>query len=307
MRPTEAEGSMKKNLQSIAPTLISLLCLSIPFAVIAQDEDDSKSIKAERFIQERPATKSRSLARYKRVKSTNAESAAIRPKGVALGDIGVTLWRFRPSQATDQTKELVEVEGRQTEWTLERVEEGTRFALGQLVRLSVESLSRSGYLYVIDREEYGDGTLGEPILIFPTKKSAAVNYVKAGRLVYIPSATGRFMIEPSKTSKPHVGELLIVIVSPTPLITEDQLGDRRTPLDRTLVERWQKRWDATAAKFEMDGGVGQAMTPIEQAAARENSALLTQNDPAPQTVFQLAVKPTDPLWITVPLRFAKTN
>ena len=298
---------MKKYLQRIAPALISLLYLSIPFAVIGQDEDDSKSIKAERFIQERPATKSRSVARYRRVKPANPVSAAIRPKGVALGDIGVTIWRFRPSQATDQTKELVEVEGRPSEWTAERVEEGTRFALGQQVRLSIESLSRSGYLYVIDREEYGDGSVGDPILIFPNKRSAAANYVKAGRLVYIPSATGRFMIEPSKTLKPHVGELLIVIVSPTPLITEDRLGERRTVLDRTVVEGWQKRWGATAEKFEMDGGVGQAMTSIEQAAARENAALLTQNDPAPQTVFQLAVKPADPLWITVPLRFAKTN
>lgn len=298
---------MKKYLQRITPALISLLCLTIPFAVIGQDEDDSKSIKAERFIQERPATRTRSVARYRRVKPLNPESAAIRPKGVPLGDIGVTIWRFRPSQPTDQTKELVEVEGRPTEWTPERVEEGTRFALGQQVRLSIESLSRSGYLYVIDREEYGDGTLGEPILIFPKKRTAAANYVKAGRLVYIPSATGRFMIEPSKTLKPLVGELLIVIVSPTPLITEDQLGERRTVLERTLVEGWQKRWNATAEKFEMDGGVGQAMTPIEQAAAQENAALLTQNDPTPQTVFQLAVKPADPLWITVPLRFAKTN
>lgn len=295
---------MKKNLQRIAPALFSFLCLSIPFVVIGQDEDDSKSIKAERFIQERPASKSRSVARYRRTKPTTPDSAAIRPKGVALGDLGVTIWRFRPSQATDQTKELVEVEGRPTEWTPERVEEGTRFAQGQQVRLSIESLSRSGYLYVINREEYGDGTLGEPVLIFP-KRTSAGNYVKAGRLVYIPSATGRFMIEPSKTLKPHVGELLIVIVSPTPLITADQLGEKRTPLDRTLVEGWQKRWNATAEKFEMAGGMGQAMTPIEQAAARENAALLTQNDPAPQTVFQLAAKPSDPLWITVPLRFAK--
>lgn len=302
---------MKKNLQRIATALISLVCLSIPFAMTGQ-EDDSKSIKAERFIQERPATegpatKSRRVARYRKPKPTNDTSAAVRPKGVALGDIGVTIWRFRPSQPTDQTKELVEVEGRPTELTLERVEEGTRFTLGQQVRLSIESLSRSGYLYVINREEYGDGTLGEPILIFPTKKTADVNHVKAGRLVYIPSATGRFMIEPSKTVKPQVGELLIVIVSPTPLITEDRLGEKRTPLDRTLVEGWQKRWSKTPEKFEMDGGVGQAMTLVEQAAARENAALLTQNDPAPQTVFQLAAKPTDPLWITVPLRFAKTQ
>ena len=299
---------MLNHLQRLASALFILLCLTVVFA-IPQDEDESKSIKAERFIQERPATTSRTFARYRKVKSTtNEKSTAIRPKSIALGDIGITIWRFRPAQPMDQTKELVEEEeGRQTEWTLERVEEGTRFSIGQRVRLSIESLSRSGYLYVINREEYGDGTLGDPVLIFPTKKSAGANYVKAGRLVYIPSATGRFRIKPSETSKPHVGELLTVIVSATPLIAADRLGEKRTPLERTLVEGWQKQWDVLAAKFEMEGGVGQAMTPIEQAAARENSSLLTQNDPAPQTVFQLAVKPANPLWVAIPLRFAKPN
>lgn len=298
---------MLNYLGRLAPALSFLLCLNIVFAV-SQDEDDSKSIKAERFIQERPATKSRTSARYRKVKSTNEQSTAVRPKGIALGDIGITIWRFRPSQPMDQTKELVEEEeGRQTEWTLERVEEGTRFSIGQRVRLSIESLSRSGYLYVINREEYGDGTLGDPVLIFPTKKSAAANYVKAGRLVYIPSATGRFRIKPSDTSKSHVGELLTVIVSPTLLIAAERLGERRTPLERTLVEGWQKQWDATAAKFEMEGGVGQAMTPAEQSASREGSSLLTQNDPVPQTIFQLAGKPTNPLWVAIPLRFAKPN
>lgn len=298
---------MLRYLKLIAPA-IAVLLFSIDFAVMAQDEDDSKSIKAERFVKERPATTSRSSARYKRVKSAKEQSTAIRPKGIALGDIGITIWRFRPAQPTDPTKELVEEEeGRQTEWTLERVEEGTRFEVGQRVRLSIESLSRSGYLYVINREEYGNGTLGDPVLIFPTKKSAGANYVKAGRLIYIPSAIGRFRIKPSDTSKPHVGELLTVIVSPTLLIPAERLGERRTALERTLVEEWQKRWDTSAAKFEMEGGVGQAMTPIEQAAAKEHSSLLTQNDPAPQTIFQLAVKPTDPLWVAIPLRFAKSN
>ncbi|HZI88344.1 MAG TPA: DUF4384 domain-containing protein [Pyrinomonadaceae bacterium] len=294
--------------QRLTPALFILLCLNVVFAV-PQDEDESKSIKAERFIQERPATTSRTSARYRKVKSTtNEQSAAIRPKSIALGDIGITIWRFRPAQPMDQTKELVEEEeGRQTEWTLERVEEGTRFSIGQRVRLSIESLSRSGYLYVINREEYGDGTLGDPVLIFPTKKSAGANHVKAGRLVYIPSATGRFKINPSQTSKSHVGELITVIVSPTPLIPADRLGDRRTPLERKLVEGWQKQWDALSAKFEMEGGVGQAMTPIEQSASRESSSLLTQNDPTPQTIFQLGGKPTNPLWIAIPLRFAKPN
>jgi hypothetical protein len=35
------------------------------------------------------------------------------------------------------------------------------------VRLSIEA-SRRGHLYVIDQEAYADGSLGAPLLIFPT-------------------------------------------------------------------------------------------------------------------------------------------
>lgn len=298
---------MVNRVKKMLPALMSLLCLGIVFGAIAQDEDDSKTIKAERFIKDRPAHNTRSKAKYRRVTSQNSAGAEVQAKGMALAQIGVTIWRFRPAQAADKTKELVEDDGRQSEWTLERVEEGTRLSPGQRVRLSIESLSRSGYLYVIDREEYGDGTLGDPILIFPTQKTAGANYVQAGRLIYIPSATSQFRIKPTESSKEHVAELLTVIVSPTPLIRADRLGEKRTRLERTQVEGWQKRWDATASKFEMDGGEGQAMTPIEQSAAQENSSLLTQNDPAPQTVFQIAIKPSYPLLVTVPLKFAKPN
>lgn len=298
---------MVKRVHQIATMSLILLCLVIPFVVVGQDdEDDSKSIKADRFVNGRPADKSRTSATYRRV--AKPANQGIREKGMPMAQLGFTIWRFRPAQAADKTKELVEEEeGRSTEYTLERVEEGTPLSPGQRVRLSIESLSRDGYLYVIDREEYADGTLGDPVLIFPTQKSAAANYVQAGRLIYIPSATTRFQIKPSESAKEHVAEVLTMIVSPTPLLRADQLGAKRTPLDRKQVEEWRKRWDAAAWKFELDGGVGQAMTPIEQSAARQGAALLTQNDPAPQTVFQVAAKPSEPLLVTVPLKFAKRN
>jgi hypothetical protein len=298
---------MSKSVRRIAPVLLVFLCLGLTVFVIAQDdEDDSKSIKAERFVKGRPANKSVSRATYRRVKSPN--TASIQAKGLDVARVGITIWRLRPSLAADKTKELVEEEdGRQSEWTPERVQEGTALSPGQRVRLSIESLSRDGYLYVVDREVYGDQSLGDPVLIFPTHKNATANYVQAGRLIYIPSATGRFRIKPTESSKEHVAEVLTLIVSPTPLFRADQLGETRTPLDRKQVEDWQKRWDAAVWKFELDGGVGQAMTPVEQIAGRQDSALLTQNDPAPQTVFQVATNPSEPLMITVPLRFAKRN
>lgn len=289
--------------------IVPVLCLAGPFAARAQDEDNSKAIKAEVFIKNRPVTpkKPPSTARYKPAsKSTNTANAATPPPGTTFAQLGVTFWRFRRSMAGDKTKELVEEEeGEPTEWTLERIEEGTLLSPGQRVRLSIESLSRPGYLYVINRELYADGTLGEPVLIFPTKKNSNASQVKAGRLIYIPSATGKFRIKPSEGTKVHVGEMITIFVSPQQLVDSEQLGTRAIKLPRDQVESWEKQWGVTATRFEMDGGAGQTMTEREQAAGTDGSADLTQNDPAPQTVYRLAIKPGNPIVLSVPLKFRR--
>lgn len=277
-------------------------------AVNAQDEDESKEVRAQVFVNSRQRRRSGNSARYRRVSRTTVKGIELSAKDNSLAQIGLTIWRFRPTQANDKTKEIVvEEDEKPSEWTLERVEEGTSLAPGQRIRLSIESLSRDGYLYVIDREEYADGTVGDPVLVFPTQKTAAANYVQAGRLVYLPSATSRFKIKPSESAKEHVAEVLTVIVAPKPLIGADKLGKSSTRLQRVQVEGWLKQWETSVVKFEMDGGAGQAMTPVEQSAAQQDSVLLTQEDPAPQTVFQVAAKPGNPLLITVPLKFAKPN
>ena len=280
-----------------------VLALVIPFTVKSQD-DDSKAIKAEEFIKERRTGTSRINARYKRVSKSN--NPATPPAGMVFAQMGLTMWRFRPTKVTDQTKELVEEDdGQKVEWTLERMAEGTALSPGQRVRLSFESLSRTGFLYVIDREEYADGSFGDPILIFPTQKSMDNDRVEPGRLTYIPSATGRFRIKPSESAKTYVGESLTIIVSPKPLIDEGQLQPKAIKLQPDQFNLWLKQWKSTNTKFEMDGGAGQVMTPAEQSAAKINSPLLSQGDPGPQTTYRLVVKPDDPLLIVVPLRFAK--
>jgi len=287
--------------------LLSVLFICIAGAVIAQaqEEDDSKAIKAEIFIKDRPAAakKTRNPGKYKPNNKTTT-AANTPPAGTGFVHVGVTFWRFRPSTAADKTKELVEEEeSGPTEWTLERVEEGTPLAPGQRVRISIESLSRSGFLYVIDREQYGDGSLGDPVLLFPTQKTRDANYVKAGRLVHIPSASGKFRINPTAGSKPHVGEMLTILVSPQQLIDPGQLSARAIKLPRLQVESWEKQWGAKVTRFNLDGGAGQAMSEKEQAAGANSSQELTQDDPSPQTVYQLAIKPEHPVILSVPLKF----
>src|SRR5215813_8532211 len=216
-------------------------CLCLSGMARAQDGDDEKAIKAEVFIKERPTSQKRNRAtgRYKPGVKTAGDLNAAAPQGTSFVQVGVTFWRFRPATAADKTKELVEdEESGTTEWTLERIEEGTPLLPGQKVRLSIESLTRSGYLYVIDREQYEDGTRGDPMLIFPTEKTRDANFVKSGRLIYLPSAAGKFRIKPSEADKRHVGELVTILVSSQPLIDADQLGAKAIKLPRQQVESW---------------------------------------------------------------------
>jgi hypothetical protein len=55
----------------------------------------------------------------------------------------------------------------------------------------------------------------------------------------------------------------------------------------------------------MEGGAGQTMTEKEQAAGANGSQELTQDDPAPQTVYRVAIKPENPIILSVPLKFRK--
>ncbi|MEK6337445.1 MAG: hypothetical protein AABM67_21180 [Acidobacteriota bacterium] len=284
--------------------VLVVLLLVIPGAIAAQ-EDDSKAIKAGVFMKDRPTGKKpASTVRYKpKSKAPNVVSA---PAGTSFAEMGITLWRFRRSTAADQTKELVEdEEGASTEWTLERVEDDTPLSPGQRVRIGIESLSRTGYLYVIDREMYEDGSTGEPKLIFPTKRTSDTHFVRAGRPIYIPSATGKFTMKPSEGAKRHVGELVTIIVSSERLVDPEKLTSRSISLTRQQVESWEKLWGAASTRYDLDGGIGQPMTAKEKSAGAAALPELTQDDPAPQTVYRVAIKPENPMILSVPLKFRK--
>jgi len=295
------------NKERFAPVFgLALLLVCGGFAV-AQDQEGSKGIKAEVFIGNRPSQSSgrRPIARKKPTyKSSQLVSSAGPPPGKEFAQLGVTIWRFRPSTAADKTKELVEeVDAPSSQWSLERISEGTLLAPGQKVRLSIESLSRDGYLYVINREEYADGSLGDARLIFPTRRTPeGANRVKAGKMIYIPGPPRYFRIKPSASPKGHVAEVLTLLVSSQPLVDPGQLSDTAITLSREQVESWERQWATQATKFEMEGGAGQTMTETEQKASTD-AAALTQDDPVPQTIYRLAIKPDDAVVIRLPLRF----
>ena len=272
----------------------------------AQDGVEEKSIKAQEFIGNRPKSptpmRKISTDRYKPKKTTTPIIVqATPPKGMVFSQLGLTIWRIRPATASDKTKEVFEEEGDTPagDYALERIEEGTLMSPGQIFRLSIESLSRDGYLYVISREQYSDGSTGDPKLLFPSKKNGA-NQVKAGKVVYIPNPPRRFRILPSTSQKNHIAELFTIIVSPKPLVDPSNVST--TAVARAQFEAWEKQWTSQTSRFEMEGGAGRTMTEREQAAAASSSDL-NQDDPGPQTVFRLTTPKGSALLVNVPLRF----
>ena len=172
------------------------------------DTDSSIKETSETGIQ-KPARRNYRIATL-RVPVSGVSAASV---------IGVTLWRLRPSRPADAGERMIVQEGpRASEWLPERVSSGGRLSEGDRIRMSIEA-ARTGYLYVVDQEQYADGSKGEPYLIFPTTRArGGDNSVKAGRVIEIPSQDDSppfFTLK--RTRSDHVGESVIVLVTPTPI------------------------------------------------------------------------------------------
>jgi hypothetical protein len=191
------------------------------------------------------------------------------------------------------------------EWTAERIEADTRISEGERVRVSIESPS-TGYLYVIDREEYTDGSLGDAYLIFPTARTrGGNNSAVAGRVIEFPAQDDNPPYFTLTRSRPeHIGETLILIVAPKPL-AELPIGSEPLKLSSEMLAQWEKDWGGRAEKFELEGGAGLPYTKAEKSAGGDGSRMLTQTDPLPQTILRLNTRPGSPVLVKVELRIAR--
>jgi hypothetical protein len=230
------------------------------------------------------------------------------PNAMAVdGVVGITFWRLRPAVAGDVARLLVQEQGRSqpAEWTPERIEAETPLTEGQFVRLSLES-PQSGYLYVVDREKYSDGTLGEPYLIFPTlRTNGGDNRVEAGRVVEIPAQDDNpsyFTMRPSGPRQ--ASEILTIIVSVEPLDVP-ALQRNAVQLRAEKVKRWEQEWQAPVERIEQIGGHGTPWTAAEKEAGQGGKRRLTQDEPLPQTIYHVAIKPRQPILINVPLIYER--
>jgi hypothetical protein len=274
---------------------------SIAAAGNQQSDETTRQIIAEEFLKKRPAPAKTSATRKPAYRLVSP-SASPKAPGAATMDLGVTLWRLRPSQSSDDGARLLVQDA--AELTAERLDAGAPLAIGDRVRLSIESPS-AGFLYVVDRELYADGTMSEPYLIFPTTRTRnGENAVRAGRLIDIPDQQDQpnyFTVRPSRPSQ--AGELITILVTPAPLQSVT-ITDKPLVLAHDVVAKWEKSWTAPVQQFALDGGASKLWTREEQAAAGDATRLLKQDDPPPQTIFRLAVKKGAPILVNVRLPYA---
>jgi len=156
-------------------------------------------------------------------------------------NIGVTFWKLRPPRSQEIGKELPceDKLGTMRTCIAERVGPDTTFKIGDQVRFAIES-SETGYLYVLDRETYADGKVGQPKLIFPyTAEDEENNEIGPGMLFDIPDQRDDepyFNIKLDKAgSAAHTGEYISIIISPKPLNIFRPDKDRFVKVTNELV------------------------------------------------------------------------
>ena len=284
--------------------LMILILLSFAFClpVLAQ-ESGSRQIVPEEFVKARPNKSNASPAKRASYRSTTAAKTSV-AKNADVRQLGLTIWRLRPAKKTDEGARIIVQEGEDAnEWTPERIAADTPMKVDERIRFSFES-PVAGYLYVIDREQYADGSFGDPYLIFPTTRTRnADNQVAPGRIIEIPGQEDRpnyFRMKQSR--KDQTSENLTVIVATQPL-TEITIGANALKLSPEIVAQWEKQWGAQTQQFEMNEGVGKAWTKAEQEAGASATRQLTQEEPAPQTIYRVAVKPGSPMLVKVKMRY----
>ena len=276
--------------------LLSLIVIS---GLAQKPEEATRKLWDTAFIDSSSNKKTPTRRRAYRIATPEVPVNNVAPETV----VGVTLWRLRPANRSDSGERLiVHDDSAVSEWMPERISATTRLVQGDRLRISVETV-RAGYLYVIDREQYADGSVGEPYLIFPTTRtSGGDNKVAIGRLLEIPAQDDSPPFFTMKKSRPdHVAEVLSVIVTPAPL-EEVQITDKAQKLSNAQVAGWEKAWGTSVGRLEMPT-MGQTWTKAEKDAT---TRALTASAPAPQLVFyRPSLKPTDPMYVKLRLQYRR--
>ena len=256
------------------------------------------------LIEHRPAAKP--APGTKNVTPVKGQTTPVKPSAPVKGTlVGVTVWSFRASKPADtrEVRALVHEGDDDVELTPERVAADQPLAQGQKLRIGIE-VSKAGYLYVIDRDEYADGSKGDPFLIFPARNiMGGNNQVGPGMLVEIPAASDRVPYFTMKRSKPNqTKEVLTILISPTPIPGLTVAG--RQQLDEKQLADWEKQWRVKSYQLGDAKTQGQTYTVAEKQAA-SGAKPLSKDDPLPQLMYRLDTRTGEAGMMDLPLRIAK--
>lgn len=274
-------------------------CFVEPWAMAQTQDDMTRKLWDTAFIASSNNRKSAKRRSRYRNETPNVPVENVAPDTV----VGVTIWRLRPARRVDSGERLIVHDDNATkQFVPERISAGTRLVQGDRLRISVEA-GRAGYLYVINCEQYADGTLSEPYLIFPTTRTGGGdNIVAIGRLHEIPAQDDSPPFFTMKKSRPdHVAELVSVLVTPTPL-EGVQITDKAQKLTDAQVAKWENAWGSGVGRLEMET-IGQAWTKEEKESP---TRALTASAPAPQLLFyRPMVKPSEPMFVKLKLQYRR--
>ncbi|HKO98583.1 MAG TPA: hypothetical protein VJU86_16415 [Pyrinomonadaceae bacterium] len=292
---------------------IALIGFTIGSVIATPPQDTRRKIVSHDFTKNRreafpqgPRDKSKTATSRPKPRTYRLASPAIKPKqsaANAIAKLGITIWRLRPGDIKDAGRRaLLREKGKTSGWVAERVEADAIFREGDYVRISVES-PRTGYLYVVDRDLFADGTTGRAMLIYPWP--GVDNKLHPGRLIDIPGQEDvPSYFSARLTGANQVGELLTFIVTSTPLALA--ISDEPSEIASGQVKDWERRWGGANERFELEGGAGEAWTLEEQqAAAKDGTRQLTRDDPLPQTIYRVSTPNTKGLLLNVRLRYGK--
>jgi hypothetical protein len=297
-KPTRVAGPLL-----IASATLCFLAGSIPASHLPQEAGvGSRRLWDSTYIDKKGVVHPKGNRRYRVV------TPKVPTTGVA-GDsvVGVTIWRLKDSKPEENgARLLLHTETGGSELVPVRAEADSRFAVGERVRLSIEAASK-GFLYVIDCEQYADGKLGDPYLVFPTLRTRmGNNEVFPGRVIEIPDQGDRppcFTLEPGRSDE--VAEVLTIIVSPAPL-KDVAIGRDPLKLNGADVTRWENEWGAAPGRLELEGGAGRGWTNEEKDAGADGGRLLKQEDARPQTLYyNPRAKPGMPVLVKLELIYRK--
>jgi hypothetical protein len=221
-------------------------------------------------------------------------------KPLAKGeDVGVTLWLLSEAAKTDdkevqeKTRIAVRKNGKETEQevvlTPKRASSDMVFQDGNILRFSLES-PFEGYVYIINREKYGDNDYSDPYLIYPSKRDVGVaDKGRPDQTLFIPNDSGYFELKKlSENQKAKQAEVFHVIISKTPLAELPPLdNDEPRKVDAALFEKWRKDWNTGTTEFEQKLGKGTSIKQAEKAASVAKKGRLKETDPLPQTVYHV--------------------